>query len=203
MAGCSCTRVCRQEIFLPGLTVRVNDSPAPGGLQGCVQLLPSPWGYTSKFYATFYILFVAPHLNCTGLVMDSWAGMAITADVWFPPQKCTPEPKGIMAINVSGSVKYFSVLSLGACHFLWKYHFSQMQMSHIAFSQFIKLIYTMKLNCTDLSKFICSWFNFPLQGIYTPSCELIKSASWTICVLANQLMYFQSLLIFITYFKSW
>lgn len=215
MVGCSCTRVCWQELPLPGLIVRENDSPAPRGVRGCAQLLPSLWGCTFKFYAAvFYVLFVAPKLNCTGLVVESWEGMAVTGRCVIPTTEMHPRTQGHHGRKCLWSYKTFQCseplcvsLSLGLSStkdesmFILK--FSRMQMSSIAFSQFSKFIYTMKLNCTDLSKFIRNWFNFPLQGSYAPSCELIKSAPWTISVLANQLLYFQSLFKSVTYFKSW
>lgn len=94
MGGCSCTRVCWQELSLPGPTVRENDSPAPRGVQGCAQLIPSPRGCTFTFYAVFYVLFGAPKLNCTGLVVESWEGMAVTSRCVIPTTEMHPRTQG-------------------------------------------------------------------------------------------------------------
>lgn len=51
--------------------------------------------------------------------------------------------------------------------------FSEIQTSGIVFSQFTKFIFTNKFNCTELSIFNSSWFNFSLQASYVPSCEII------------------------------
>lgn len=185
--------------------------------EGCRAVL-SCFLHCEAVLLNFMLYFMYCLLLLSWIAQDwSWKAERVwllRAGVWFLPQKRTPETQGHHGCKCLWSYKTFQCsepvcvsLSLGLSStkdesmFILK--FSRMQMSSTAFSQFSKFIYTMKLNCTDLSKFIRNWFNFPLQGSYAPSCELIKSAPWTISVLANQLLYFQSLLKSVTYFKSW
>lgn len=91
-------------------------------------------------------------------------------------RKCTPEPRVIVVLNVSGPRKSVSALKL--CVSLSPKAYSSLSFQKykhqaLFFSQFTKFIFTNKFNCTELSIFNSSWFNFSLQASYVPSCEII------------------------------
>lgn len=51
------------------------------------------------FYAIFYIMFVAPKLNCTWLVMESWESVAVTGRCVIPTTEMYLKAQGIMSVK--------------------------------------------------------------------------------------------------------
>lgn len=51
------------------------------------------------FYAIFYIMFVAPKVNCTRLTMKSWESVAVTCRCVILTTEMHPKARGITAVN--------------------------------------------------------------------------------------------------------
>lgn len=69
------------------------------------------------FYAIFYIMFVAPKLNCT-IDHGKLRECGYYRQVCNSYHRDVPQSPGDHVCKVSGPIKHFSVLSLGSWHFL-------------------------------------------------------------------------------------
>lgn len=96
--GCSCARMCWQVLPLPSLTVRDSDTPAPEGARLC-SVTSSTTRLYFIFHAVFYIMLVAPKLNCTWLIMESRESVAVTGRCVIPTTEMHPKAQGIMAVK--------------------------------------------------------------------------------------------------------